>query len=411
MKKKFKLALFLGYKSIVNGNKRIIVLMIFILSLAFVNLIFVASILNGVTTTQNNQIINNSVANIVIDPQEKPTRENYVTHTRELRKQIEDLPGVIATAAHYNLIATFAYDKNKDGQYKYGSWPVIGVDPEEESRVTEIPQHIIAGRYLEGVGSGDVVLGADITGGYNDADGEINSLGGAKVGENINISFGNGVNRKYTIKGISKVKFILADATAYITAREARSILQLSDDRVSQILVKIKNSGEESQYIKQIKEMAPNLEVREWSEYAGVINGSTKSFGLIVNIVSGIGLVVAATTIFILIYVNTVNKRRQIGILKAIGIEENIIILSYILQSLFYAIFGIIFGSIIMFFAIEPYFISHPIFLQIGDVSLTIKKIQVLQSILSLLGAALIAGFFPAWRAVRENILKAIWGT
>lgn len=115
MIKDLKLALFLGYKSIINGHKSTIALMIFILSLAFVNLVFVASILNGITTTVNNQLINNSIANIVISPQEKPTREKYIVHTKELRQQIESLPSVIATVAHYNLIATFAYDKNKDG--------------------------------------------------------------------------------------------------------------------------------------------------------------------------------------------------------------------------------------------------------------------------------------------------------
>lgn len=128
MKKDLKVALFLGHKSIVNGNKGIIVLMIFILSLAFVNLIFTTSLLNGLTTTLDNQLINNSVANIVIDPQEEPTRENYIVHTRELRQRIENIPGVVATAVHYNLMATFAYDKNKDGEYKYGTWQVEDFD-------------------------------------------------------------------------------------------------------------------------------------------------------------------------------------------------------------------------------------------------------------------------------------------
>ncbi len=409
MKKDLKVAFFLGYKSIVNGHKSTIVLMIFILSLAFVNLVFLASILNGVTTTLNNQLINNSIANIVIDPQEEPTRKNYIVHTKELRQRIENLPGVVATVAHYNFMATFAYDKNKDGQWKYGSWPIIGVDPEEEPAVTGISEHIIAGDYLEGIGNGDIVLGADIAGGYGAAE-EIKSLGGAEVGENVFVNFGNGINRKYTIRGVSKVKFLLVDQNAYITAKEARSILGLSDDRASQIVVKIDKTGNEDKYIEQIKEIAPNLKVRKWSEYTTMINSITGSFGLIVDIVSGIGLAVAATTIFILIYVNTVNKRRQIGILKAIGIKENIIITSYVLQAFFYAIFGIVFGSIIMFCFVNPYFISHPIILPIGDVSLTIKQAQVMQSIISLLVASLVAGFVPAWRAVRENILKAIWG-
>ncbi|MFA5431259.1 MAG: ABC transporter permease [Candidatus Paceibacterota bacterium] len=409
MKKDLKVAIFLGYKSIVNGNKSIMVLMIFILSLAFVNLIFTTSLLNGVTTTLDNQLINNSVANIVIDPQEEPTRENYIVHTKELRQQIQDMPGVIATVVHYNITATFAYDKNKDGQFKYGSWQVIGVDPEEESMLTGISNHIIAGSYLEGLGSGDIVLGSDIAGGYGAAE-ETRSLGGVKIGEKVKLNFGNGIERDYTVRGISKVKFTLIDQMSYITTKEAKSILKLSDDRASQILVKINKTGDEDQYINKIKELAPNLKVRKWTEYTSMLNSITSSFDLITGMISAIGLAVAATTIFILIYVNTINKRRQIGILKAIGIKENIIIISYILQSFFYAVFGIIFGSIAMFCFIKPYFISHPIVLPIGDISLTVKGYQATQGVLSILAAAFIAGLIPAWRAAKENILEAIWG-
>jgi len=409
MKKDLKVAFSLGYKSIVNGHKGTIVLMIFILSLAFVNLVFVASILNGITTTINNQIVNNYVANIVISPQEEPRRKDYIVHTKELRQQIENLPGVTATVAHYKMIATFAYDKNKDGQFKYGSWEVIGVDPEEEPSVTGILNNIIAGNYLEGLGSGDIVLGSDIAGGYGAVE-EFKSLGGARVGEKVRLNFGNGATREYTVRGISKVRFILIDQTAYITAKEAKSILQLSDDRASQILVKIDKTGNEDWYIEKIKEIAPNLKVRKWTEYTSIVGDLTKSFDLIAAMISIIGLAVAAITIFILIYVNAINKRRQIGILKAIGIKENIVIISYILQALFYAISGIVLGLIIMFYFVEPYFIHHPLMFPIGDITLTIKEFQVTQGVFGLLVAAFIAGLIPAWRAARENILKAIWG-
>jgi putative ABC transport system permease protein len=409
MTKDLRVAFFLGYKSIVNGNKSIIALMIFILSLAFVNLIFTTSILNGVTATLDNQLINNSVANIVIDPQEYPTRENYIINTTKLRQQIKNIPGVTATVVHYNLMATFAYDKDKNGQFKYGSWPVIGIDPEDEPIVTGVSTHIIAGNYLKDPGIADIVLGSDIAGGYGAAT-ETTSLGGVKIGEKINLNFGNGAQRVYTIRGVSKVKFTLIDQNAYITTKDAKSILGISDDRASEILVKINKTGDEDQYVKQIKKLAPDLKVRKWTEYTSMLDSITNSFDLVTGIISAVGLVVAATTIFILIYVNTVNKRRQIGILKAIGIKENIIIISYILQSFFYAIFGIIFGSIIMFCFVAPHFLSHPIALAIGDISLAIKENQVIQGIFSLLTAALIAGLVPAWRAAKENILEAIWG-
>jgi putative ABC transport system permease protein len=409
MKKDFKVAIFLGYKSIVNGNKGIVILMIFILSLAFVNLIFINSLLNGVTTTLNNQIINNSAGNIVIGPQEEPTRQNYIVHTTELRQKIESLPGVAATAVHYNLVATFAYDKDKNGQWKYGLWPVVGINPEEEPAVTGISRHIVAGDYLEGLGTDDIILGSEIAGGYETGE-EVKSLGGVKVGEKVTVDFGNGISKKYTVAGISKVKSTIVDQSAYITVKEAQSILQLSDDRASQILVKINKTGDEDWYIKKIQEIAPNLKVRKWSEYSSGFSSIPDSFNLIATLIGAVGLIVAATTIFILIYINTVNKRRQIGILKAIGIKENIIIVSYILQAFFYVIFGIVIGIVAMFCFVRPYFINHPLALSLGDVSLTIKKVQVLQSVCGLLAIALIAGFVPAWRAVKENILKAIWG-
>ena len=404
-----KVALFLGFKSIVNGHKGTIVLMIFILSLAFVNLIFVASILNGITDTINNQLINNSVANIVIDPQEEPTRKDYILNAKELRQSIEYLPGVVATAGRYRLTATFSYDKDKDGDFKYGTWEVIGVDPQEEPLVTGISDNIIAGRYLEGRGSGDIVLGSDIAGGYGAVE-EFKSLGGVGVGEKVRLDFGNGSTREYTVQGISRVRFILIDQIAYITKKEAQSILRVSDNKVSQILVKIDKTGNEDFYIEKIKEIAPNLKVRKWTEYTSIVGDLTKSFDLIAAMISVIGLAVAAVTIFILIYVNAINKRRQIGILKAIGIKENIIVISYILQAVFYAIFGIVFGSIIMFYIIEPYFINNPLAFPIGDITLVIKEFQVFQGIFGLLAAAFVAGLIPAWRAARENILKAIWG-
>lgn len=409
MKKDFKLAFYLGYKSIINGHKNIIILMIFILSLAFVNLIFISALLNGVTSTLDSQVIDNATGNIVISPQEEPSRENFIINTTELRQRIEAIPGVLSTVVHYNLLATFAYDKNKDGQYKYGSWPVIGINPEEEPELTGIHSHIIEGNYLQGLGINDIILGADIAGGHGIGE-EVDSLGGVQIGEKITVSYGNGISKQYNLVGIFKAKSMFVDQNAYITKKEAQSVLHLGDDRASQILIKLDKNIDENKLIEEIQVIAPKLKVRKWVEYSSAMNAVPKSFDLIGILIGAVGLVVAAVTIFMLVYVNTINKRRQIGILKAIGIKEKVIIGSYVIQAFFYVVSGIILGSIIMFFFVEPYFIKNPLSLAIGDVSLSVKKIQVVNSIFSLLVAALVAGFVPAWRVVKENILKAIWG-
>jgi len=408
--KDLKLALFLASKSITKGNKATLALMIFIMSLAFVNLIFISSILNGIVVALNDQIKTNIVSNIVIEPQEEPVKKDYIIHAEELRREIENIPGVAATAGRYKLAATIAYDKEKNGKFIYRSVEIIGVDSENEKNISEIPQKIIEGRYLEGLGAGDIVIGSGLAGGYDGAGEEITSLKGARVGDKLKTTFSNGVVRNYTIRGIFKVNFDEVDGRmVFITIKEAESILSVSGN-ASQILVKIDKPDAEDYCIGQIQKIAPNLKVKKWNDYMGGMGGIAESFDMITLIISAIGLAVAAITIFILIYVNVVNKRRQIGILKAIGIKQNIIIYSYIFQALFYAIFGVIIGALLIFYVIEPYFAGHPLDLPIGEVGLALNSQMIIQNILSLLAAAFIAGLIPSRQAARENILKAIFG-
>jgi putative ABC transport system permease protein len=105
-----------------------------------------------------------------------------------------------------------------------------------------------------------------------------------------------------------------------------------------------------------------------------------------------------------------VNRRRQIGILKAIGMKERIIIMSYVMQAVFFAILGIIAGMLIINYAIVPYFIRNPLQMPIGLVGLALVNRDLAISIFSMLVVSMVAGFIPSWMVTRQNIIKAIWG-
>ena len=68
------------------------------------------------------------------------------------------------------------------------------------------------------------------------------------------------------------------------------------------------------------------------------------TFAILGNAISGIGLIVACITIFIVIFVNAITRRRFIGILKGIGINKKAILYSYMMQAMIYAFMGIIIG-------------------------------------------------------------------
>lgn len=414
-----KIALFLASKSIIRGNKGTIALIVFIMSLSFINLVFIGSILNGIVETINNQMINNYTANMIISPQEKPNRKDYLIHSEELQAQVEKLPGVVAVSGHYELAGILSFDKNKNGKFKHISGQIIGIDPEKEKFVTDISQHMVSGQYLNNADTDKILLGVSLSGGYPGII-EATSLEGAKVGNKIKIVFSNGIERTYTVKGIFNVKFDMIDIIAFIPSKEAESILSISNS-ASKILIK---TGESSRTAAAEKELAdkisviarntetsaPNIKVKKWDELLGPLAGISTSFGIISSVVSIIALLVAAITIFILIYVNAINKKRQIGILKAIGIEESIIIDSYIIQALFYSVSGTAIGLILFFYVVEPYFSANPISLPMGDTRLALNTTSIIFSVSSIIFAGIIAGFIPAWKITKINILKAIWG-
>lgn len=404
-----KVAFFLAFKSIVRGHRFTIALIISILALSFVNLVFITGILNGLTAAIQKQVINNFTSNIVIEPQEEPVKKDFIIHQEDLQRQIEQIPGVITTSRHYKMYGTIAYDKDKNGKLKSVSVEIIGIDPEQEKQITNVSQNMLDGQYLEGLGTGDIILGSELAGGYGGIQQET-SLGGVKVGEKVRVTFSNGVTRTFKVKGIHKVNFGFVDRLAFITSKEAESVLSVYNN-ASQILVKVDTNGQtENAYINQIQTIVPNLIVKKWTDLMGEFFNFTSALDMITYVVSAIGLSVATITIFILIYVNAVNKRRQIGILKAIGIRQNIIIYSYIFQALFYTFSGVIIGVVLISYVLVPFFIKHPLRLPIGDASLSFETIRIIYSILSLLAAGLVGGFVPSWRVSRENILKAIWG-
>ncbi len=402
-----KVAFFLAYKSITRGGKLSTALIIFILSITFVNLIFITAIGDGVVFAINRQIAVNGVSNIVLEPQEEPVRKNYIIHAEELERSIEQIGGVVAAARRYKLAATLSYDKNKDGKFKYAATEVIAVEPERERKMSEVAQKIISGRYLEGLGSGEIILGADLAGESGNL--TLTSLEGAKVGEKLRVTFNNNITRIYTIKGVFQVKFGPVDRAAFITTREAESLLSVYDN-ASQILVKTEDFGGEDNIIAQIEKLAPDLKVRKWNDYVGDAGGLIESFKQVQFIVNVVGSVVVAASLFIIVYIDAARKRRQIGILRAIGIRHTIIVYSYLLQSLFYAIAAMGLGLLFIFYVLEPYIAAHPLPTTTGAVRMAISQIGLIHSILILLGAAFIGGIIPAWKAARENIIDAIWG-
>ena len=134
------------------------------------------------------------------------------------------------------------------------------------------------------------------------------------------------------------------------------------------------------------------------------------TFGILGNALSSIGVVVASITIFIVIFINAVTKRKFIGIMKGIGISPRAIQFSYVFQALFYGLAGSIIGAFLTFGLLEPYFAANPIDFPFSDGILVVTPMGAALRIAILIGMTLVAGYVPAKIIVRRNTLDAILG-
>ncbi|MEA1908879.1 MAG: ABC transporter permease [Euryarchaeota archaeon] len=394
-----KVSAFLAYKSIANGNRGTTLLTILIMALAFVNLMFMASLFTGLTDASEDQVIETLYSNIVIEPKDE---ETYIKSPDSVMKKVGSVPGVLGISAQYLTASTIAHKE------KSGAWTVRSINPDDEIRVSSVPKMMIAGEYLSKYDRDEIVIGKEIAGGHGGSLEHL-SLGGVVVGDTVEVAFKNGVRREYRIKGIFDTNFIQSNQLAYITEKEMESVLGTTD-MTSQILVKTDGKGGEDKYVEQFTMLGVHEDIKTWAVYAGIVATITQSFTAINTLISVIGLFVAGITIFIVIYVSTVSKRRQMGILRAIGIKESIIVRSYVFQAVFYAICGCITGLLVMFMVLVPYYTRHPLVFPMGDVTLVIEQKNAIVRGVALVAAALVAGFIPSWQAVRETILDAIWG-
>ena len=74
----FETAFFIAVRSIRRGQRSTFALLVFVLSLSFLNLMFISGILSGLTEGIMRALVDSSSAHISVGPEQEPVRKNFV---------------------------------------------------------------------------------------------------------------------------------------------------------------------------------------------------------------------------------------------------------------------------------------------------------------------------------------------
>jgi putative ABC transport system permease protein len=401
--KTLKVAAFLVIKSIARGNIRVQLLTIAMLILVYINLVFTPAILAGAVDSINEKTKDTITGDIIVQAiGDNPVMAN----TGNLISKIEAVDGVTAACARNSLGTDVQYGGERATTVFYA------IDPEQDKKVFKIEDYIVDGSYLDAEDTDQILMGIQ-TAGSDRKDLELypSSLKSVQAGDQVVVSYVNGLQKLYTVKGIVYSELSQSDIRTYITKKEFESINPLMQDRATSIYVKTEKGANLEPVIKQMQEVTTGLQFQAWELAAGMLRSWTDSFNKIIAIIRTTAFVVAAITIFIITYVDLVNKRRQIGIQRAIGITGAAIVISYMLRAIAYAIVGILAAALIFKFIIIPVEARVPFHFPFGDVFLPVNVWYLASSALILYGVAAISAFIPAYRQIRTKIVDAIWAS
>ncbi len=181
-------------------------------------------------------------------------------------------------------------------------------------------------------------------------------------------------------------------------------------DTVSRIIVKADEGVASTSLESSLRPLRSDVEFQTPEQLASAIQDQIDTFDLINQIMQVISLLVAAITVFIITYVDLTNRRRQIGIERAIGIRSGAIVGSYVLKSIFTAAIGTVLGSVVFRFALVPLVQRFPFSFPNGPVVLVDDPARTVRTVAILMIVASVAALVPAIQTVRMKILDAIWG-
>ncbi|HUK93071.1 MAG TPA: ABC transporter permease [Methanomicrobiales archaeon] len=400
-KKELKVALFLAWRSLVRGNRTSTVMTVIIIALCFTNMIFLPGLFNGIGQSITGQLVDYEVGNVLVSPR---AGDQYITDLDAVLSLINSLPGVERATPHYTKGATLKF---RDRILSVG---VRAISPSDEKYVSPLYTKMTSGTYLGDGDTGEVIIGQTVAGdaSVRQEDEFQPSLGGVRVGDPITIEYGNGYTKDYRVKGIYFTGWSQADSTVYTTMTDMELVEGQALDRADYITVKAK-PGYSEKYIKdELQSYGVSQDVQTTSDLLAKGMGRALQSFAIINLVSLIvSIVITTVVLFIVITIKTINSRKQIGILKAIGVQKEVIMHSYGLQVIILALFGIVIGITITSL-LGLYMFLHPIVTPEWSATLYLTPLDMLTNSLILFAAAVVAGYVPAWRVAGEDIQKTM---
>lgn len=154
----------------------------------------------------------------------------------------------------------------------------------------------------------------------------------------------------------------------------------------------------------------PEVRASAWMDDSPHLKSAVDSAEAVSTVSHGMVVTAVVIPVWALLYIDVLHRRREVGLLGALGFRRREVFAAFLLQALLVGLAGVAAGALIGYGLIR-YFQAYPIFDADGFV---IRPLLTLGSFLEpaavVLAATVVAGVYPAWRAARLDPAKILRG-
>jgi ABC-type lipoprotein release transport system permease subunit len=153
----------------------------------------------------------------------------------------------------------------------------------------------------------------------------------------------------------------------------------------------------------QAEAALPTLTAASWFDDSRFLRSVVGALDAIANVTGVMTLVAVGVPVLALLYIDALNRRRQVSLLVAMGFRSLEIFAVFLLKAVLIGVIGVTVGIIVSGLLVA-YFSAHPIFSWERFVLHPVVTLRgVIWPALLVLAATVLAGTYPAWRAARVD--------
>jgi putative ABC transport system permease protein len=287
---------------------------------------------------------------------------------------------------------------------------LIGMDPEREEAATGFSRKVVEGKPLSNTPY-EALLGKGLA-----------RILGARVGDGIVLltqaADGSMANDIFNVTGLVDTGDATSDRLGlYLNLADAQEFLAIGEE-VHEIIIIVDDLKQVPEIVQSIRDTLddPDLEVLPWQEFARSFYKAMKADQEGMWIMLFVIILIVAVGVLNTVLMSVLERRREYGLLKAIGTRPAMIVQLVLMELLVIVLISVSLGGVLSLgvnWVISIHGIPMPLDVTYGGIafdrmyaeinarSLYIPAVTVILS-------ALLVGFFPALKAARTEPARAM---